>query len=303
MSRTPFALGLLLSLAAAQDVVIEKPAQTVAPDGVVLETQLHRGQRFTGSNTVSYSMSVTTRQGQKEVTESEAVERTERFVDEIRRADLNGALEIERTYLKLFTKARSDDDSRPEIFQSPLQGQKVELRERGRRRDLKLAGRGTIDPMVRRTAGMEIDWRDIFKLDPVSPGDAWEPEVGALTRALAAYLNCGTRSKMRVRFEEYVETAGAQQAKLYVDWTIEGMRDRHLFTKVTLGGDVFFDMELKRVVAVDLVGNMIVRGAIIGDGAPMIVKGEGQVFVKSSLKVTDIEAAPEEGEREGEDQG
>jgi len=303
MSRTPLALGLLLSLAAAQDVVVEKLPKAVEKEGVVLETQLRRGQRFTGSNTVSYSMAITTRQGQNEVTESEAVERTERFIDEVRRADLNGTIEIERTYLKLFAKARTDDDSRPEIFQNALQGQKVELRERGRRRDLKLAGRGTIDPIVRRTAGMEIDWRDIFKEDPVRPGDAWEAEVGGLTRALAAYLNCGTRSKMRVRFEEIVENAGTRQAKLYVDWTIEGMRDRHLFTKVTVAGDVFFDMELKRVVAVDLVGNMIVRGAIIGSGPPMIVKGEGQVFVKSSLKVADIEAAPEEGEGEGEDQG
>jgi len=302
MSRTPLALGLLLSFAIAQDVVVEKPPVRPETEGVLLKVQLRRGQRYTGANTVSYSVSVTTRQGQKEVTETEAVERTERFIDDVRRADLNGVLEIERTYMKLFTKARTDDDLRPEIYQSPLQGQKVELRERHRRRDLKVAGgRGTVDALVRRTAGMELDWRDIFRDEPVRPGDSWDAEVGGLARAVAAYLNSGTRSKMRVRFEEVIDNGGAQQAKLYVDWTLEGMRDRHLFTKVTVAGDVFFDLELERVVAVDLVGNMVVRGAIIGNGPPMIVKGEGQVFIKSSLKTTEIEAAPEEETGKGEE--
>ena len=31
---------------------------------------------------------------------------------------------------KLFTKARKGDESRPDLYQSPLQGQKVELQER-----------------------------------------------------------------------------------------------------------------------------------------------------------------------------
>jgi hypothetical protein len=71
------------------------------------------------------------------------------------------------------------------------------------------------------------------------------------------------------------------------------MRDNNLNTKVTLAGDVLFDLALQRVVAVDLTGTMIVRGAIIGNGAPRIVKGEGQVLVKSSLRTADVEAAPE----------
>jgi hypothetical protein len=147
---------------------------------------------------------------------------------------------------------------------------------------------------------MEIDWRDIFPDHPVSPGDAWDADAGALSRALSAYLNCGTRPSMRVRFEEIVEKNGTKHAKLYVDWTIEGMRDKNLFTKVSLAGDVLFDLSLQRVVAVDLTGTMIVRGAVIGNGAPRIVKGEGQVLLKSSLRTADIEAAPEEPEEGAE---
>jgi len=294
MARLFLMLLLLLPLAAGQGVEVEKPQKPAEPDGILFETQMRRGQRFTGSNSVSYTVTVTTRQGQKETSESESVERTERFVDQVQRAETHGVLEIERTYTKLFTKARKGDEARPDVYQSPLQGQKVELKERAHRRDVKLSGRGTVDPLVRRTIGMEIDWRDIFPEDPVRPGDTWDADAGALSRALGAYLNCGTRSAMRVRFEEILNHGGAKQAKLYVDWTLEGMRDKNLFTKVTLAGDVHFDLALQRVVAVDLTGTMIVRGAIIGAGAPKIVKGEGQVLVKSSLKPADLQAAPEE---------
>ncbi len=295
MSRPFLMILLLLPLAAGQGVEVEKPKKPVAPDGILFETQMRRGQRFTGSNTVSYTVTVTTRQGQRETSETESVERTERFVDQVLRAETHGVLEIERTYTKLFTKARKGDETRPDVYQSPMQGQKVELKERAHRRDVKLGGRGTIDPLVRRTIGMEIDWRDIFPEDPVRPGDTWDSDAGALARALGAYLNCGSRSAMRVRFEEIVEHGGAKQAKLYVDWTVEGMRDKNLFTKVTLAGDVHYDFALQRVVSVDLTGTMIVRGAIIGAGAPKIVKGEGQVLVKSSVKTaTGVQAAPEE---------
>jgi hypothetical protein len=302
MSRLLF-LGLLAALAAAQGVELEKPKPPAEPQGVVLGTELRRGQRFLGSNTVSYTLTTTTKQGQQETTASESVERTERFVDEVTRAEARGVLEIDRTYTKLFTKARGANEARPDVYQSPLTGQKMQLVERAHRRDLKLAGQGTIDPMVRRTAGMEIDWRDVFQEDPVLPGDAWDGDSTALARALGAYLNCGSRSRMRVRFEAVVDRNGSKQARLYVDWTLEGMRDKNLFTKVTLAGDVFYDLALKRVVAVDLNGSMIVRGAIIGAGAPKIIKGEGQIVVKSTVRPADVEAAPEETEEEPDSEG
>jgi hypothetical protein len=220
-------------------------------------------------------------------------------VDEVLRAEMNGVVELDRTYTKLYTKSRTSAESRPDVYQSPLQGQKLRLVERAHRRDLKLDGRGAIDATVRRTAGMELDWRDILPEDPVQPGDVWDADAGALTRALSAYLGCGTRSKMRVRFEELVQAGDAKQAKLYVDWTVEGMRDKNLFTKVTLAGDVLFDLTLRRVVRVDLAGGMVVRGAIIGQGAPKIVKGEGQVLLKTGVHPADVQAAPEDEEAEG----
>jgi hypothetical protein len=298
MARLLAMVLLLLSLAAGQGIEVEKPVKPAEPGGILLDTQYRRGQRFTGSNTVSYTVTMMTRQGQKETSESETVERTERFVDQVLRSETHGVLEIERTYTKLFTKARKGDETRPDVYQSPLQGQKVELKERSHRREAKVAGRATIDALVRRTIGMEMDWRDIFPEDPVRPGDSWESDAAALSRSVAAYLNCGTRAKMRIRFEEIADRGGAKQAKLYVDWTLEGMRDKNLYTKVSLAGDVYFDLTLQRVVAVDLTGSMIVRGAVITTGAPRIVKGEGQVLLKSSLRPADVEAAPEEDDAE-----
>jgi len=269
------------------------------PTTHVLQMKLHRGQRFLGSNTVSYSVTTTFRQADKNWSTSESVQVTERFIDKILRSGTHGILELEREYLVHYTKQRASAQERPHVEQSALQGEKVILRERRRRREVKLDGAGAVDPIVRATAGIEIDWRDIFPDEAVTPGDVWKADATALSRRLAAYLNSGHRAKMQVRFEEVIDG----QAKLYVDWTLEGMRDRNLFTKVTLAGDVFFDFALQRVVRVDLAGNIVVRGAIIGEGQPRIVKGEGQVSLKTTIKVAPVEAAAgEEGEEEEEEE-
>jgi len=251
------------------------------------------GERLTGTNAISYRIETIVRQGQTETKSSESVQRTERFVDVVARAGENGVIEINRTYLKQYTKARNSETDRPVTFQSPVQGRTVQIEEKRRRREVSMQGQA-VDNFVRRTVGIEIDWRDIFPDEPVAPGDAaWDADSGALARRLAAYLDCGTQSKMRVRYEEDTVRDGAKVAKLYVDWTIEGMRDKHLFTKVALAGDVYYDFALERVVSVDLAGTMIVRGAIVGDGPPRIVKGEGPVLYKGTLKPSpaEIEAA------------
>ena len=263
-----------------------------------LKSRLRAGQRYTASNTVSFSVTTTIRQGDRTETFTESVQRTERFVDQVLRAGTNGVLEIDRTYLRLYTKARDEKTGRPSVYQSPMQGRRVKITENRRRRDVELDGRGTVDPMVRRTAGMELDWRDIFPEDAMAPGDSWEADASALGRRLSAYLDCGNRTKIKIRFEEILERDGARLAKLYVDLLLEGMRDRHLFTKVILAGDVYFDLDLNRVVEVDMTGTMSVGGATIGDGAPRIVKGEGPVSLKSTLKVSALEAAVSAGDDE-----
>jgi hypothetical protein len=249
--------------------------------------RLRRGQRFLGSNTVAYSVTTNFRQSDKSWSTSESVQVTERFRDKILRSGSHGILELERVYMLHYTKQRASKQERPHVEQSALQGEKVVIRERRRRREVKLEGAGAVDPIVRATVGIEIDWRDVFPDDAVGPGDSWKADATALSRRLAAYLDSGHRAKMQVRFEEIVDG----QAKLYVDWTLEGMRDRNLFTKVTLAGDVFFDLELERVVNVDLAGNIVVRGAIIGEGQPRIVKGEGQVSLKTTVKTAPVEAS------------
>ncbi len=269
----------------------EKPA--AQPEPRRIRCGFRVGERLTGTNAISYRIETTVRQGQAETKSSESVQRTERFVDVVARAGENGVLEINRTYLKQYTKVRSSENDRPVTLQSPVQGCTVQIEEKRRRREVTMQGQA-VDNFVRRTVGIEIDWRDIFPDEPVAPGDAaWEADSGALARRLAAYLDCGTHSKMRVRYEEDTVREGAKVAKLYIDWTIEGMRDKHLFTKVALAGDVYYDFALERVVSVDLVGTMIVRGAIVGEGAPRIVKGEGPVLFKSSLKPSpaDLEAS------------
>ncbi|MHC4550845.1 MAG: hypothetical protein ACYTEZ_18980 [Planctomycetota bacterium] len=292
----PRSLGLLcvvacLALPAATHADGTTPRPKKKPWRGVLAMKLRRGQRYVGSNSVSYNVTTIVRQADKERSSSEAVQVTEKFVDKILRSTSRGVLEMKRSYLLHYTKRREAAEARPNVYQSPLQGREVVVRERNRRREVKLDGRGVVDPLVRQTAGIEIDWRDIFPEDPVGPGDVWDADATALSRRLAAYLQSGSRSRMQVRFEQVVEQEGTRLAKLYVDWTLEGMRDRQLFTKVTLAGDVFFDLDLRRVVLVDLTGNLIVRGAIIGQGHPRIVKGEGQVYVKTSVKSAPVAAS------------
>lgn len=294
MCRTLLAL-LWVSLFALADNAGDAP-----PPKLDLKFKVRTGQRFTGSSSVSYTITTSVRQGEQKKESSESVQRTERFVDKVLRASRSGTLEVERSFLRLFTKARASDEERPNVYQSPLQGRTIVMKDSVRRRELTLKGRGAIDSLVRRTAGMDFDWRDIFPEDPVGPGDSWEAESTNLGRRLAAYLECGNRSTMRVRFEQVIEEEGVRLVQLYVDWTVQGMRDRHLFTKVTLSGDIYFDLALKRIVTVDLLGKMIVRGAILGEGAPKIVKGEGPVELKSSIKLApnEVEAAagPEDDE-------
>jgi hypothetical protein len=254
--------------------------------------RLQPGARYTGKNTVSYTIRTNIRQGEKVETTVEEVSRTEHFVDKIVRGGENGITEIRRDYLRLYTKVRDSEKGRPVVHQSPTQQKTVIIREDARRRDVKLVGRGALDPIVRRIVGMEMDWRDIFPEGKITVGDKWKTDATALGQRLAAYLTTGQRSKMRIKYEEVVERDGAKLAKFYVDWTLEGMRDRKLYTKVVLAGDVFFDLKLKRVVRVDLGGTVMVRGAVVGDGPPQIIKGEGPVTVKTTVSLSpDVQPA------------
>jgi hypothetical protein len=61
-----------------------------------------------------------------------------------------------------------------------------------------------------------------------------------------------------------------------------------------LAGDVYFDLDQQRFVMVDLTGRLLVRGAVIvKKGAPRIIKGEGPVALKSTLKAAPVQAAAE----------
>jgi len=288
MFRTTVVFCLLALLARAQ----EAPAPSGGKQ--LIESPVRVGDRYTGRNTVSFKIKTVVRQGEKETTTEESMQRTEHFLDTVLRSGDDAVTEIKRTYMLLFTKVKSSDQDRPTVFQSPMQGRTVLIRERRRRRDIQLEGRGSVDPIVRRIVGMEMDWRDIFPDHPVGVGDSWDGDSVALARRLAAYLSCGTRTRMKVRWEELLDKDGTKLAKLYIDWSVEGMRDRHLYTKVNLAGDVYYDFGLKRVTRVDIVGNMIVRGAILGRGAPQIVKGQGHVTVKTEVKRAPIEAAAED---------
>ena len=272
----------------------EKAKKVEEPKPVELVAKLETGQRYTGSNTVTYEVEMSVREGRKTQTSKESVKRTERFVDRVSRAGANGVIEIERSYLKLFSTVMSSKNARKIVQKSPLKGRVVKIKEQRRRRDLTLEGRGAIDPLVRRTIGIEIDWRDALPDEGVVPGDEWTPDVGALTRRFAAYLNCGTRGRMRVRYEGDETINGHRIAKLYVDWVIQGMRDRHLFTKVVVAGDVLFDRDIQRVIDVDLSGSIIVRGAIISDTGSKIYKGEGPVALRMQLRAADVQASADD---------
>ncbi|MHC4224271.1 MAG: hypothetical protein ACYSX0_04740 [Planctomycetota bacterium] len=266
-------------------------SQEDQPERRLLRANLKTGARYAGSNTVSATVKTVVRKGDQETSSSYEISRTERFVDEVLRAGENGVTEIRRHYLRCFAKEKDSEKGRPKVHQSAVQGHTILIREKRRRRDIEFEGKVAMDLLLRKVVGMEMDWRDIFSDEPVAPGESWEGDATALTRRLAPYLECGTRPKMKVHYEEILKQGDREIAKLYVDWVIQGMRDKHLFTKVVLAGDVLFDFKLERVVSVDLAGSIIVRGAIVGQDAPRIVKGEGPVSVKSEIKEAPLQAA------------
>lgn len=287
-----FPLLLLVPVARAEDA--PGPAAPEAPAKRLLALRLETGQRLSVSTSVSYEMKTTERTGEKQTESTESVQRTEKFLDLVRSAGDAGELEVERTFLTLYTKVRNGADERPTVFRSPLSGRSVVITEQNRRRDVALQGRGSLDALTQRTAGVDIDWRDVLHDRPVGPGDAWEPDSSALGRRVASYFNCGTsRSAMRVRYEADEKHMDRACAHLYVEWEMEGMRDSHLFAKTSLAGDAWFDLELGRFIDIDLVGTVEVQGATVLKGGARIVRGEGPASFKSVVKPADLEAAVE----------
>jgi len=292
--------GLLAFLLVPSLLAAGEPAGKAAkpPEKVLLAPQFREGDRFAVSLQVSTDVRRKEKQGDRETVSSESVQRTERFVDLVTTPGEAGLLEIERSYLTLYTKVKGGEEERPTVFRSPLSGRSVTLREQGRRRDVTLKGRGSLDALTQKTAGVEIDWRDILSDRPVGPGDEWEAECDGLAKRVAALLSCGhSRSAMRVRFEERAKRFDRDCVRLYVDWTIEGMRDLQLFSKVTLAGDAWFDLGYGRFVDIDLVGTIGVQGAIVGRGPARIIRGEGPVSLKTVVRRSEVEAAVE---KEGE---
>ena len=157
---------------------------------------------------------------------------------------------------------------------------------------------------VRKTLGMEIDWRDVLPREPVYVGDRWEADAEAVARRIAPYLDSGSKSYMTIRFEGIDEEKGKRIARLYVDWRIEGMRDKQLYTKAVLAGDARFDLDMQRFVRIDIAGSFTINGAIITDGRVEAIQSEGKVSLKSSLREEAREpvaaAAPEEPSKRAE---
>ncbi|MFQ5844980.1 MAG: hypothetical protein ACE5JG_08330 [Planctomycetota bacterium] len=282
-------IALLAVLAAAAD---PEPRR-------LLKARIRTGDRYSITNKVSYELELDEVQGNQKRSTSESVERTERFVDVVGRAGERGGFEIERTYLKLYTKIRTPGDDRARVVRSPLTGRTLLLRERRRRLDVKLKGAGTVEGMVRRTVGIELDWRDVLPDEPVGPGDSWKAEAGPLSQKLAAYLKTGQRYAMHVRYEGNTVFQGVRCARLYVDWSVEGMRDRNLFAKVSLAGDVYFDLQNQRFLSADLAGSILVRGAVLGDGPARIVNGQGLVHLKTTISPAQVRPSAAEERKAG----
>ncbi len=286
--RLPRAFPLILVLVAAASA---GPYET-APK--FLRVRLKAGDRFTRANTISYRLTLTETSGTVKKTTTESVQRTERFVDSVHSAGERSGFVIERTYLKLYTKVRSAGEEKARVVRSPLSGRTVELRERRRRIEMKLKeGQDAIEGIVRRTIAIELAWRDAMPDYAVKPGDSWKAEAGDLSQKLAAYLETGHRYEMRVRYEEDLEFEGVECARLYVDWNIEGMRDRHLYAKVSLAGDIYLDIKNQRLLSVDLAGSLSVRGAVLGgkNEKDRFINGQGPVQLKMTCTPAPLQPA------------
>jgi len=281
----------LVATAASEAGAPVKSTKVEKPKTYLLRQVLHSGTTFVGSNTVAFDLKTTVKRNGKVTKSRESVERTERFRDHVIAASERGPLVIERMYQKLFTKVRVSGKDRPDVVQSPLQGRTVIISEHGRNRRVRSQDNMNIPTIVRKSIGLEMDWRDILPRDPVQVGDKWEADAQRIAHRIAVYLDSGTRSSMKVTFESLDVRDGHRYAKLYIDWKIEGMRNRKLFTKVRFAGDVIFDLDMKRFVSVDLSGQFGVQGATIGGGNTEIVKAEGSVVYKSTLRQVLVAAA------------
>jgi hypothetical protein len=184
-----------------------------APKKRLLKAKIRTGDRVTGTNTVSFDITTNEKVGDETEQRVEFVQRTEKFVDEVKEAGELGLIEIERNYLTRYEKIRSDKLGRPEIIRSPLSGRTVVIREKNRRREVRARGADQVDAVTRRTIGIEMDWRDILSDDPVAPGDTWTADSAALARRIAAHFDCGTRTKMEVRYEADVEHETATSSR------------------------------------------------------------------------------------------
>ncbi len=285
--RLSRALPLILVLAAGSAA-----GPDAKPEPKVLRVRLKAGDRYTRANTISYRLTLTETSGTRKKTTTESVQRTERFVDSVRSAGERSGFVLDRTYLKLYTKVRSAGEEKARVVRSPLSGRTLELRERRRRIELKFKeGEGTIEGIVRRTIAMELAWRDAMPDYAVKPGDSWKAEAGDLSQKMAAYLETGHRYTMRIRYEEDVEFEGVECARLYVDWNIEGMRDRHLYAKVSLAGDIYLDIKNQRLLSVDLAGSLSVRGAILGSEKDRFINGQGPVQLKMTCTPAPLQPA------------
>jgi len=287
MRRTLMLVLLAGALARAQE-----PADTTARE---MPFRLIEGSRFTGLHQVTWSARTTVRKGDKVTESSESVQRTERFVDQVLRADSESVFEIERTYVASYVKRPSSaDPDRKEVLRTPNHGRTFRITEQNRKRTIAAGpedGGPEPDNFTRQTAGVDLDWRDILPDHVIHPGDNWDADATTLARRFAPYMDCGRQTTMKVRYVEDVELDGRKLAKLYVYWTLEGMRDRQLFVKVTLAGDVHYDYALQRVVKLELGGSLEIQGAILRGRVPEIIKGEGPVMLEFELKPAPVEAA------------
>ncbi|MEM8884096.1 MAG: hypothetical protein AAGD14_08520 [Planctomycetota bacterium] len=268
-------------------------AKKKKPKQYTLRQEIRSGDRFIGSNTIKFDLKTTYKLGNKERKTYEQVERTERFRDVVKQASARGPMEIQRTYQKKYTKVRDDDRGRAQIDRSPLQGHELTIKENLRSRRVRSKLPFTIPPLVRKSIGVEMDWRDILPREPIQVGDRWQADAESIAARLAPYFDSGNRSKMIVTFEAIEKVEGVERAKFYVDWKFEGMRDRELFAKVRLAGDLYFDLEMKRFTLIDLAGTIKLEGVRMGKAHHEIVIGTGEASYKSSVQRAAVAAAAE----------
>lgn len=205
----------------------------------------------------------------------------EKFTEEVLSVDARGRPSgIRRAYS---VSRRSDTAPTGETKDrvTSLQGKMVAVRRSGGKVTVTSTG-GKLVPEDhnRLLAALEHPDQELLPDRDVGLGDTWEVQ-----RKLAPTLFGGGSSRMGAKFEEIVEHAGHRAARLAAALEMKGQpKGSPGPITVTLEGNLYHALDLRRPLSADLAGPVILTAAKTEKGVRYTLKGDGAMRVRETYR-------------------